>query len=202
MIGIQEFIPGDAYDALVGANAPSSSNVVATIADLVGGIVYIGEVSSTSNTLTSISSPYVIPTAPLTLASNSFPVNAAVQAGRSRKMQWIIEYTKSGPAATLTYSIVMGGSTLTFNPESVASSVTGDTIIVELFMNFRAGTAINATAVLTRLNNTTGIVSTRVIQGGTIYDRTIINNINLRAVVQTGTASHNWTVKQISAALT
>lgn len=199
---INQILDGDIRDALYAANAPSAVNAVATVADLVGGIVYIGEVSSTSNILTTLSPPYAIPQGPITLASNSFPVNAAVQNGRSRKMQWIIEYTKSGPAATLTYSIVMGGSTLTFNPKSIAGAVTGDTIIVELFMNFRAGTAINATAVLTRLNNTTGIVSTRVVQGGSIYDRTIPNNIDLRVLVNTGSASHVWTVKQISAALT
>jgi hypothetical protein len=205
MIGLEQFIPGDSYDALVGANAASAANVVATVADIVGGNGYIGEVSSTSDIVTTLSAtipPYVIPQGPFILASNSFPVNAAVQNGRSRKMQWIFEYTKSGSAATITYSIVMGGTTLTFNPESITGSTTSDTVIVDLYMNFRAGTAINATAIITRFNNATGIVSTRSIQGGNVWDKTISNNIDLRVLVNTGSTSHGWRVKQISAALT
>jgi len=196
---IDQLLPYNQFKALMNANAPAPGNPFATMADIVAGS---GNVKS----------EYLFPVAasyakagisPMSnFMSMPFPVDAAVVDGRSRKIQVICQYSKTGGPGTINFRVNIGGLTLTFAPFAPGVGIiSGRFFIFEVDLTFRAGNTVEG---LFRLFNQTATseINRRTVRGSGTWNKAIPNTIDLQWEVVTAGSNHTLDVYQATSILT
>lgn len=132
----------------------------------------------------------------------SYPVDANVVDGMSRRLHIIANYSKSGGNSTIGFRLVIGGVTLTFSTKSMGGvAITNDTYIFHIDLNFRSANGLYATAYYTRYHpnaQENEVIKTTAV--GT-WDKTISNNISLQWQTISGTATHTFIIQQLTSEL-
>lgn len=116
----------------------------------------------------------------VTLASNAYPKNPNVTDGRSRKVVWIVDYSKGNGASSTAWQMNIGTNNIIFNTNAMGNAIiSNDTYVFELKINFRSPNKCNIIAQYTRYK-ATSIVSTETKKLNNVnWVRTISNNIEL-----------------------
>lgn len=182
-------------DSLNAANAPSTTNPVATLNDLnASEVLFTADIVDARTGAGAMLPVYTI----------NYPVNPYVVNGRSRKLRYILNYSKVSGAASADFQIVAGGITLTFPTDTLGSGVrTNDTYVIEVFMNFRTGNQAHLAATLYRSDGQGALLESSLIKTTALgtWNKTIANTISLNWQVLTGTNGHTLTLQQVTSEL-
>lgn len=199
MLGIDQQLDGDISDALYAALAsvtpPSASNPFATASDVIGS-----ELLFTANvTDTRVGAGAMLP-----LYTINYPINPLVIAGKSRRIQYVLNYSKTIGNTTTILQFVIGGITLTFSGSSIGNAArTNDTYLIEVLINFRVGNQANATVTVQRYTAGSSLVEgvvAKTIALGT-WNTSIANAVTINWQIVTGTSTHTAVVQQVTSEL-
>lgn len=191
------------YAALGSTYPPSLSNKFATFNDITNGgaatgvqgeVLFTADIVDIRNGVSAKAPVYII----------NYPVNAGIVDGRSRKLKYIFNYSKTSGNTTTQFEVIVGGITLVFPAASIGNGArNNDTYVLDIYINFRASNQAHVMAYLTRHDGSGNLneeytVKTTVL--GT-WDKTISNNIFLQYEILTGTATHTLTLQQVTSEL-
>lgn len=191
------------YAALGSTYPPSLSNKFATLNDITNGgaatgvqgeVLFTADIVDIRNGVSAKAPVYII----------NYPVNAGIVDGRSRKLKYIFNYSKTSGNTTTQFEVIVGGITLVFPTDSIGNGArNNDTYVLDIYINFRASNQAHVMAYLTRHDGSGNLneeytVKTTVL--GT-WDKTISNNIFLQYEILTGTATHTLTLQQVTSEL-
>jgi len=191
------------YAALGSTYPPSLSNKFATLNDITNGgaatgvqgeVLFTADIVDIRNGVSAKAPVYII----------NYPVNAGIVDGRSRKLKYIFNYSKTSGNTTTQFEVIVGGITLVFPAASIGNGArNNDTYVLDIYINFRASNQAHVMAYLTRHDGSGNLneeytVKTTVL--GT-WDKTISNNIFLQYEILTGTATHTLTLQQVTSEL-
>ena len=191
------------YAALGSTYPPSLSNKFATLNDITNGgaatgvqgeVLFTADIVDIRNGVSAKAPVYII----------NYPVNAGIVDGRSRKLKYIFNYSKTSGITTTQFEVIVGGITLVFPTDSIGNGArNNDTYVLDIYINFRASNQAHVMAYLTRHDGSGNLneeYTVKTIVLGT-WDKTISNNIFLQYEILTGTATHTLTLQQVTSEL-
>ena len=132
-----------------------------------------------------------------------YPVDANVVDGKTRRINYVFDYTKTIGVSTLAFSFnIGGGMIINIPPNAIGnSSIASGTIFVEIKISFRAGLGAYAYVSLKRyVSGSLAFENIFKTPLGT-WTKTIANNVDVNWQVISGTPTHTLTLLNVTSEL-
>jgi hypothetical protein len=138
-----------------------------------------------------------------TVYSIPYAINPAVTDGKTRRLQYIANYTKTVGVTTTDFEFVVGGIVIPFTSTAIGNAaITNGTYVLNLLINFRAGNQAYVGVEIKRYDPLGVLVQTALVKSpvGT-WDKTIANTIDFRWQVVSGTTTNTITILDVTSEL-
>ena len=197
---INQILNSDIRDALYAANAPSATNKVVTDNDIIGGTLPIppqGELLFTANVVDTRTGPGAM----TTVQSITYLPSHKVVDGRSRRITYVANYSKTVGVSTTATQFIIGGITIPIPSSAIGNAArTNDSYRAEVLINFRSGNQAYASVEIKRFDSAGALVTQSFVKNVALgtWDKTIANTVALQWRVVTGAGiTHTLTIQQI-----
>ena len=134
----------------------------------------------------------------------AYPVDAEVVDGRSRRIYYVINYSKTAGISSTAVRVVAGGITIAIPTSAIGNAArTNDTYLVEVLINFRTANSAHVSVTIIRYDSVGALVqqvNKKTIAVGT-WVKTISNNVSLDWQIVSGAVTHTARVQQVTSEL-
>lgn len=202
---IRQIFSTNISQALRNANAPTAVNPFLTLADAT-----VGSVRSETTWPVDSQAIRIGITAVGTINTLSYPVDATVVAGKTRRIKLLIDYSKTVGVSTTQWSFVIGGTTLTCVSSAMGNAViTNQMYEIDIMISYKSTGVNNAdmVVILKRHDSVTGTPLEQLLASATTgsvvgtWNLALANTVLTRYQTISGVPTHTLTIVSVTSEL-